>query len=149
MVVVLDGIEDPHNLGAIIRTAHAAGAAAAVVPERRAAGLNETVAKTAAGALEHLPVARVGNISQALEQLKQRGFWIYGLDERGEEPYDRVDYAVPTAFVLGGEGKGLHQLVSRHCDFLIRIPMAGRISSLNVSVAAGIVLFEWRRRRGV
>jgi 23S rRNA (guanosine2251-2'-O)-methyltransferase len=149
MIVVLDGVEDPHNLGAIIRTAHAAGAAAAVIPERRAAGLTETVSKAAAGALEHLPVARVGNVTQALESLKQHGFWIYGLDERGNDAYDRVDYAVPTAFVLGGEGRGLHQLVRRHCDFLIRIPMAGRISSLNVSVAAGVVLFEWRRRRGL
>ncbi len=147
LIVVLDGVEDPHNLGAIVRTAHAAGAAAAVIPERRAAGLTEIVAKSAAGALEHLPVARVTNISQALEAVKQHGFWIYGLDERGEHPYDRVEYTLPTAFVLGGEGRGLHQLVRRHCDFLIRIPMAGRISSLNVSVAAGVVLFEWRRRR--
>ncbi len=146
-IVVLDGVEDPHNLGAIIRTAHAAGAAAIVIPERRAVGLTETVTKAAAGALEHLPVARTGNISQALEALKQSGFWIYGVDERGSESYDGVDYASPTAFVFGGEGKGLHQLVRRHCDFVIRIPMAGKISSLNVSVAAGVVLFEWRRRR--
>jgi 23S rRNA (guanosine2251-2'-O)-methyltransferase len=142
-------VEDPHNLGAIIRTAHAAGADAVVIAERRAAGLTEAVAKAAVGALEYLPVARVGNVARALEDLKSRGFWIYGLDERGEESYDRVDYATPTAFVLGGEGKGLHQLVRRHCDFLIRIPMAGRIPSLNVSVAAGVVLFEWKRRRGV
>jgi len=91
-------------------------------------------------------VARVTNISRTLEMLKARGFWIYGLDERGGEDYDRVEYAQPTAFVLGGEGKGLHELVKKHCDLLVRIPLAGRISSLNVSVAAGIVLFEWKRR---
>jgi 23S rRNA (guanosine2251-2'-O)-methyltransferase len=147
LVVVLDGVEDPHNLGAIVRTANAAGAQAVIVPERRAAGLTDTVAKAAAGALAHTPVVRVGNVNRALEDLKKRGFWIYGLDEEGSEDYDRVDYAAPTAIVLGGEGKGLHQLVAKNCDFLLRIPMAGAISSLNVSVAAGIVLFEWRRRR--
>ncbi len=146
LLVVLDGVEDPHNLGAIIRTAHAAGAAAVVVPDRRAAGLTETVAKAAAGALEHLPVVRVGNVNQTLETLKAKGFWIYGLDERATELYSEIDYAKPTVIVLGGEGQGLHQLVKKHCDVLVRIPMAGAISSLNVSVAAGIVLFEWNRR---
>jgi 23S rRNA (guanosine2251-2'-O)-methyltransferase len=146
LLVVLDGVEDPHNLGAIIRTAHAAGAAAVLIPERRAAGLTETVAKAAAGALEHLPVVRIGNVTQTLEELKKHGFWIYGLDERGTDLYSDIDYARPTALVLGGEGSGLHQLVKKHCDVLVRIPMAGAISSLNVSVAAGIVLFEWRRR---
>jgi 23S rRNA (guanosine2251-2'-O)-methyltransferase len=92
-------------------------------------------------------VARVANISRSLEVLKTRGFWIYGLDERGDQDYAEIDYAAPTAFVLGGEGKGLHELVRRHCDFLVRIPLAGQISSLNVSVAAGIVLFEWKRRQ--
>ncbi len=147
LLVVLDGVEDPHNLGAIIRTAHAAGANAVVVPERRAAPLTETVDRAAAGALEYLPVARVTNITQALDRLKENGFWIYGLDERGTELYDRVDYASPTAIVLGGEGKGLHQNVQKHCDVLLRIPMAGAVSSLNVSVATGVVLFEWRRRK--
>ena len=147
MLVVLDGVEDPHNLGAIIRTAHAAGAGAVVIPERRAAGITDVVAKAAAGALEHLPVVRVTNINRALEEIKRRGFWIYGLDERGTETYDRVEYASPAAVVLGGEGKGLHEQVRKHCDALVRIPMAGRISSLNVSVAAGVMLFEWRRRR--
>ena len=148
LLVVLDGIEDPHNLGAIIRTAHAAGAAAVVVPERRAAPLTETVAKAAAGALEHLPVARVGNLNRALETLKERGFWIYGLDERGAHAYDAIDYAQPAAFVLGAEGHGLHEQVRKHCDWLVRIPLAGNLPSLNVSVAAGIVLFEWKRRCG-
>ncbi len=146
LVVVLDGVEDPHNLGAIIRTAHAAGAGSVVIPERRAAGLTDVVAKAAAGALEHLPVVRVTNITRTLEELKERGYWIYGLDERGAEDYSRVDYNSPTAFVLGGEGKGLHDQVRKHCDVVVRIPLAGKISSLNVSVAAGVALFEWKRR---
>jgi len=146
LLILLDGVEDPHNLGAIVRTAHAAGASAVLIPERRAAGLNETVAKAAAGALEHLPVVRIGNVNQALEELKTRGFWIYGLDERASQLHTEIDYARPTVFVLGGEGHGLHEMVKKHCDLLVRIPMAGAIASLNVSVAAGIVLFEWRRR---
>ena len=151
--VVLDGVEDPHNLGAIARTELAAGAAAMVIPERRAAGLTETVARAAAGALAYLPVARVGNISRALEELKERGYWIYGLDEAGEQSYTAVEFAAPTAIVLGGEGRGLHQIVARHCDALVSIPMAagpvGGVASLNVSVAAGVVLFEWRRRQAL
>jgi len=149
LLVLLDGVEDPHNLGAIIRTAHAAGAAAVLIPDRRAAGLTETVAKAAAGALEHLPVVRIGNVSQTLEALKEKGFWIYGLDERAKDLYSEIDYARPTVIVLGGEGQGLHQLVKKHCDVLVRIPMSGAISSLNVSVAAGIVLFEWNRRGAI
>ncbi len=147
LLVVLDGIEDPHNLGAIIRTAHAAGANAVIVPERRAAPLTETVDRAAAGALEYLPIVRVTNLTQTLDRLKQEGFWIYGFDETGSELYDQVEYAAPTVMVLGGEGKGLHQGVQKHCDVLVRIPMAGAVSSLNVSVAAGVVLFEWRRRQ--
>ena len=147
LLVILDGVEDPHNLGAIIRTSHAAGANAVIVPERRAAPLTETVDKAAAGALEYLPIARVTNVNQTIERLKQAGFWTYGLDERGTEPYDRVEFTTPSAIILGGEGKGLHQAVQKHCDVLVRIPMAGAVSSLNVSVAAGIVLFEWRRRQ--
>ena len=147
LVVVLDGVEDPHNLGAIIRTAHAAGAGAVIIPERRAVGVTDVVAKAAAGALEHLPIVRVTNINRALEDLKEKQYWIYGLDERGTENYDEIEYAAPTAIVLGGEGKGLHEQVRKHCDALVRIPMAGKIASLNVSVAAGVVLFEWKRRR--
>jgi 23S rRNA (guanosine2251-2'-O)-methyltransferase len=146
ILVVLDGVEDPHNLGAIIRTAHAAGAAGVVIPERRAVGITDVVAKAAAGALEHLPIIRVTNINRTLEEIKQRGYWVYGLDERGDEDYDRVAFSAPTALVLGAEGKGLHEQVRKHCDVLVRIPLAGQISSLNVSVAAGIVLFEWKRR---
>jgi len=144
--VVLDGIEDPHNLGAIIRTAHAAGAAAVVIPERRAAGLTDTVSRAAAGALAHVPVVRVANINRALDQLKKSGYWIYGLDERGPQEYTQTSYAAPTAFVIGGEGQGLHEQTAKHCDFLVRISMPeGGVASLNASVAAGVVLFEWRR----
>jgi 23S rRNA (guanosine2251-2'-O)-methyltransferase len=147
LLVVLDGVEDPHNLGAIVRTAHAAGAQAIVVPDRRSAPLTETVARAAAGALEYLPIVRVTNVSRMLETLKGIGFWIYGLDERGTEQYDKADFVRPTAMVLGTEGHGLHENVKKHCDFLIGIPMAGAVASLNVSVAAGVVLFEWRRGR--
>jgi 23S rRNA (guanosine2251-2'-O)-methyltransferase len=148
LLVVLDGVEDPHNLGAIVRTAHAAGASAVVLPERRAAGLTETVAKAAAGALEYLPVVRAGNTARLLETLKHKGFWIYGVEERGDQLYSDQAYLQPTVFVLGGEGHGLHQNVRNHCDVLVRIPMAGPISSLNVSVAGGIILFDWRRKAG-
>jgi 23S rRNA (guanosine2251-2'-O)-methyltransferase len=147
LLVVLDGIEDPHNLGAIIRTAHAAGAGAVIIAERRAAGLTETVAKSAAGALEYIPVVRAVNISQVLRSLKDDGYFVYGLDENGELPFDSVQWPTRTAIVMGGEGKGLHDLVKRNCDALVRIPMAGKIASLNVSVATGIVLFAWRSRR--
>lgn len=147
MLVMLDGIEDPHNLGAIVRTAHAAGADAVVIPERRAAPVTETAAKAAAGALAHLPVVKVGNLNQTLDRLKKQGFWIYGLDERGTEDYDTVQYTAPSVLVVGAEGKGLHEMVAKRCDVLVRIPMAGRIASLNVSVATGIALFEWKRRK--
>ncbi|MFN7924153.1 MAG: 23S rRNA (guanosine(2251)-2'-O)-methyltransferase RlmB [Bryobacteraceae bacterium] len=148
LVVALDGVEDPHNLGAILRTAHAAGAGAVLIPERRAASVTGVVAKAAAGALEHVPLVRVTNLNRALESLKKRGYWIYGLDERGAEDYDKIEYNVPTVIVAGGEGKGLHQLTREHCDGVVRIPMAGAIASLNVSVAVGVALFEWRRRFG-
>ncbi|MGC8791944.1 MAG: 23S rRNA (guanosine(2251)-2'-O)-methyltransferase RlmB [Bryobacteraceae bacterium] len=147
LLVALDGVEDPHNLGAVIRTAHAAGASGVIVPARRAAGLTGAVARAAAGALEYVKVARVTNLNRALDRLKERGFWIYGLDERGPEFYHRVEYRLPTVLVLGGEGRGLHEHTRARCDFVVRIPVAGAISSLNVSVAAGIVMFEWKRRQ--
>ncbi|MBL8240387.1 MAG: 23S rRNA (guanosine(2251)-2'-O)-methyltransferase RlmB [Bryobacterales bacterium] len=147
MLVILDGVEDPHNLGAIIRTAHAAGADAVVIPDRRAAPVTEVAAKAAAGALAHLPVVKIGNLNQTLERLKKQGFWIYGLDERGEATYDAVVYNEPAALVVGAEGRGLHDLVAKHCDVLVRIPMGGQIASLNVSVATGVALFDWKRRR--
>jgi len=147
MLVILDGVEDPHNLGAIIRTAHAAGAAAVVIPERRAAPVTEVAAKAAAGALAHMPVVKTGNLNQLLDRLKKLGYWIYGLDERGAETYDSVAYSEPAALVVGAEGRGLHDLVAKHCDVLVRIPMSGQIASLNVSVATGVALFDWKRRR--
>jgi 23S rRNA (guanosine2251-2'-O)-methyltransferase len=147
LLVVLDSVEDPHNLGAIARSAHAAGAGGLVVPERRAAGITDTVTKAAAGALEHIPLARVKNLNTAIRTLKDSGYWIYGLDERGETCYWDTAWQHPAAIVLGSEGAGLHRLTRESCDFLLRIPMAGAVASLNVSVAAGVVLFEWRRRQ--
>src|SRR4029077_2327149 len=147
LVVVLDGIEDPHNLGAILRTADASGADGVVIPERRAAGVTATVTKASAGASEHLPIAKVTNISRALEELKAKDLWVVGLDERGSQTYDAVDYQMHCAIALGAEGKGLHDLVRKHCDFLVSIPMLGLVPSLNVSVAAGVVLYEVVRQR--
>jgi len=147
LVIVLDGVEDPHNLGAILRTADASGADGVVIPERRAAGVTGTVAKSSAGASEHLPIAKVTNIARTLEDLKAKGLWIVGLDERGKQSYDTVDYKMDCAIVLGAEGKGLHDLVARKCDFLVSIPMLGKVPSLNVSVAAGAVIFKAIKQR--
>jgi 23S rRNA (guanosine2251-2'-O)-methyltransferase len=146
-LVVLDGVEDPHNLGAIIRTAEAAGADGIVIPERRAVGVTGTVAKASAGASEHLPIAKVTNISRAVEELKKKNVWTVGLDERGGQTYDQVDYNMDCALVLGAEGKGLHEQVRKHCDFVVKIPMMGQVPSLNVSVAAGVVMYEVARQR--
>ena len=148
MLVLLDGVEDPQNLGAIVRTSLAAGAQGVVIPERRAAGLTETVARASAGALAHLPVARVTNLSRAMEEMKEAGYWLVGLDERAQKRYTEVDLTLPVGIVLGGEGKGLHELVRQRCDFLVSIPTKGPVRALNVSVAAGIVLFEAVRQRG-
>jgi len=147
LVIVLDGVEDPHNLGAILRTADAAGADGVVIPERRAVGVTGAVAKASAGASEHLPVAKVTNIARTLEELRAKGLWTVGLDERGKQNYDKLDYKMNCALILGAEGKGLHDLVSRKCDFLVSIPMFGKVPSLNVSVAAGVVLYEVVRQR--
>src|SRR6267378_6051547 len=147
LIVVLDGIEDPHNLGAILRTADAAGADGVVIPERRAAGVTPTVTKASAGASEHLPIAKVTNISRTLEESKSKNLWIVGLDQRASQTYDALDYNMDCALVLGAEGKGLHELVRKKCDFLISIPMLGKVSSLNVSVAAGVMLYEIVRQR--
>jgi 23S rRNA (guanosine2251-2'-O)-methyltransferase len=147
LVVVLDGVEDPHNLGAILRTADAAGADGVVIPERRAAAVTGTVTKVSAGASEHLPIAKVTNIARSVEELKDRNIWTVGLDEHGKQTYDALDYKMDCALVLGAEGKGLHDLVKKKCDFLVSIPMLGKVSSLNVSVAAGIVLYEIVRQR--
>lgn len=146
-IVVLDGIEDPHNLGALIRTADGAGASGIVIPERRAAAVNATVAKTSAGASEHVKIARVVNVARALDELKQKNIWIVGLDERGEKNYDEIDYHMDCAIVLGAEGRGLHDLVRKKCDYLVSIPMAGKVPSLNVSVAGAVVMYEVARQR--
>jgi 23S rRNA (guanosine2251-2'-O)-methyltransferase len=147
LILVLDGVEDPHNLGAILRTADAAGANGVVIPERRAATVTGTVTKASAGASEHLPIAKVTNIARSIEELKENNIWTVGLDERGAKTYDSLDYKMDCALVLGGEGKGLHDLVKRKCDFLVSIPMLGKVPSLNVSVAAAVVLYEIVRQR--
>src|SRR6516162_5206952 len=146
-LLVLDGIEDPHNLGALIRTADGAGVDGVLIPERRAVGLTGTVVKASAGASEHLPIARVTNISRTLEELKERELWTVGLDERGTQSYDELDYKMNCAVVLGAEGKGLHDLVRKRCDFLVSIPMYGSVPSLNVSVAGAVVMYEVARQR--
>lgn len=148
-LLALDGIEDPHNLGAILRTCDASGVDGVIMPERRAAPLNATVAKTSAGASEHVRIAQVTNIVRSLEQAKQRNFWVVGLDERGTVDYSDFDFQVNVVLVLGREGAGMHDLVKRTCDHLLRIPMAGSVSSLNVSVAGAVVMYEaMRQRRG-
>lgn len=147
LLIVLDGVEDPHNLGAIIRTAEAAGADGIVIPERRAVGVTATVVKASAGASEYLPIAKVTNLSRAVEDIKSHNIWTVGLDERGTQSYDQIDYNMDCALVLGAEGHGLHQHVKEKCDYLVSIPMLGKIASLNVSVAAGIVMYEVARQR--
>src|ERR1700674_813166 len=147
LIVLLDGVEDPHNLGAIVRTALAAGAHGVVIPERRAAGLTDTVARASAGALAHLPVAKVTNLVRTMEELKEAGYWLVGLDEQGDKNYTEVDYNSPLGIVLGSEGQGLHELTRKRCDFVVSLPTTGPVTSLNVSVAAGVVLFEALRQR--
>lgn len=149
LVVVLDGIEDPHNLGAVIRTAEACGASGLVVPERHSAPLTATVVKASAGALAYLPVVRVTNLVSALDQLKARGFWVVGVDMAGKQDWTGFDYTGSIALVLGGEHRGLRRLVREHCDVLVRLPMLGKIASLNVSVAAGVLLYEVVRQRNL
>jgi 23S rRNA (guanosine2251-2'-O)-methyltransferase len=147
LVVVLDGVEDPRNLGAILRTAECAGVDGVFVPERRAAGLTDAVAKASAGAIEHVPVSRATNISRLIEQLKERNVWVVGTVADAAMNYTEWDWTRSSAVVLGGEGSGLHRLVRENCDVLVRIPVLGRIQSLNVSVAAGIILYEVLRQR--
>lgn len=148
-VVILDEIEDPQNLGAIVRSAEGAGADGLILPERRSAGLSETVDQVSAGALEHLPVARVTNLVRAMEELKEMGLWLVGAEGSGEKPWYAFDYTGPVGIVLGSEGKGLRPLVRKTCDEVLAIPLAGRVNSLNVSAAAAVFLFEVvRQRRG-
>jgi 23S rRNA (guanosine2251-2'-O)-methyltransferase len=147
LVVVLDSLEDPHNLGSILRTADAVGAHGVVIPKHRTVGLTTTVAKTSAGAVEYVPVARVSNLVQALEQLKEAGLWVVGADQEAEEDYTSARLSGPLAVVVGGEGKGLSRLSKEKCDFLVRLPMRGHINSLNAGVAAAILLYEVTRQR--
>jgi len=149
VIVVADGITDPHNLGAIIRTAEAIGAQGLVIPQRRASGITSTVMKVAAGALENFAVARVVNLSRALEELKEAGYWIYGTAASGSEPVHTVNFTGPIVLVIGSEGEGLSMLTQRSCDFLVSIPLQGKTPSLNASVAAGMTLYEIYRQRSL
>jgi 23S rRNA (guanosine2251-2'-O)-methyltransferase len=145
--LALDGVEDPHNLGALLRSADGAGVDGVILPERRSAPLSGVTAKTSAGASEHVRIAQVVNLTRALETLKKHNIWIVGLDERGTPDYTDFDFRQDCCLVLGSEGSGLHDLVKRTCDHLLRIPMAGSVSSLNVSVAGAVVLYESMRQR--
>ncbi|MBO4872212.1 MAG: 23S rRNA (guanosine(2251)-2'-O)-methyltransferase RlmB [Lachnospiraceae bacterium] len=145
-LLLLDGIEDPHNLGAILRSAHLAGAHGVIIPKNRAVGLNATVAKVSAGAIHYIPVARVTNLSRTMEELKKEGLWFVCADMDGEIMY-RQNLTGPIGLVIGSEGDGVSQLVKKHCDFITSIPMSGKIDSLNASVAAGILAFEIVRQR--
>lgn len=145
-LIICDEIEDPHNLGAIIRTAEATGVHGVIIPERRSASLNATVAKAACGALEYVPVARVTNIANTIDALKQRGVWVFGADMDGDD-YTRTDFDTPCALVIGNEGKGIGALTAKKCDAVISLPMHGKINSLNASVAAGILMYEVVRSR--
>ena len=147
LLVICDEISDPHNLGAIIRTAEAAGAHGIIIPKRRSAGLTPIVQKTSAGAVNHLPVARVPNLSAAMRTLQEAGLWIYGATANGEKSLWEQELTGPMALVIGSEGKGIGPLVEKHCDFLVKIPMAGRVGSLNASVAAAVMLYEAVRQR--
>jgi 23S rRNA (guanosine2251-2'-O)-methyltransferase len=149
LFVVLDGIEDPRNLGAIIRTAECAGANGIFIPERRAVGLTGSVARSSAGAVEHIPVAKVVNLNRLIEKLKNNNVWVVGAASDADLAYTDWDWKQPSALVLGSEGSGLHRLVAENCDALVKIPMYGRMESLNVSVAAGVILFEAQRQRAL
>lgn len=147
LIVILDGVEDPRNLGAVLRSVEGAKADGVFIPERRAVGLTETVAKSSAGAIEYVKVAKVANINRLIEELKERNIWTIGTSGEAETDYTDWDWTQPSALILGSEGKGLHRLVAENCDVLVKIPMYGKIESLNVSVAAGVILFEAKRQR--
>ncbi|NMB26473.1 MAG: 23S rRNA (guanosine(2251)-2'-O)-methyltransferase RlmB [Tissierellia bacterium] len=141
-IIILDGIEDPHNLGAIIRTAECGGVHGIIIPKRRSAHVTQTVYKSSAGAVEHMSIAKVNNISDTIEELKEKGLWVYGADIDGQEYYFNTELKGPIALVIGSEGKGISRLVKEKCDFLLKIPMFGHISSLNASNAASILIYE-------
>jgi len=145
--LLLDEIEDPHNLGSIMRTADAVGAHGIIIPRRRAVGLTATVAKASTGAIEHIPVVRVTNMARAIDELKERGVWIAGTDAKGKEDYRQFDGTMPLGLVIGSEGKGMGRLIRDKCDFLIQLPMAGAVTSLNASVAAALLMYEVYRKR--
>ena len=146
-ILILDGIEDPHNLGSIIRTAETAGVHGIIIPKRRAASVNSTVAKVSSGAIEHMLVARVNNISDAIEKLKKEGLWICGTDINTDKYYYEQDLTGPLGIVIGNEGKGIGEKVKKNCDFLVKIPMLGKVTSLNASVSTGIVIYEALKQR--
>ncbi len=146
-VLILDSIEDTHNLGAIIRTAVASGVHGIIIPKRRSAMVNDTVYKTSAGSVEHMKVARVTNIARSIEELKDKGLWIYGADMNGENAYYETDLTGSIGLVIGGEDKGITPLIGKKCDVLVNIPMVGKVSSLNASVSAGILIYEIVRQR--
>ena len=146
-ILILDGIEDPHNLGAIIRTAETAGVHGIVIPKRRAASVNSTVNKVSAGATEHMKIARVNNITETIKFLKKNDVWICGTDMNTKQYYYQENYKIPIAIVIGSEGFGISRLVKENCDFMVKIPMKGKITSLNASVSAGIIIYEAVKQR--
>ncbi|MEH7383207.1 23S rRNA (guanosine(2251)-2'-O)-methyltransferase RlmB [Bacillus sp. JJ1533] len=146
-IILLDELEDPHNLGSILRTADAVGAHGVIIPKRRAVGLTATVAKASTGAIEYIPVARVTNLARTIDELKDRGVWIVGTDAKGTEDYRNVDGKMPIGLIIGSEGKGMGRLVKEKCDFLLRLPMQGKVTSLNASVAASLLMYEVYRKR--
>ena len=148
-IIILDGIEDPHNLGSIIRTAETAGVHGIIIPKRRACGVNSTVSKVSAGAVQHMKIARVNNINETIKFLKQNDIWICGTDGQAKTYYFQQDFKMPIAIVIGSEGYGMSRLVKENCDFLVKIPMKGKITSLNASVSAGIVMYEATRQREI
>lgn len=149
LIVILDGVEDPRNLGAVLRSVECSGADGVIIPERRAVGLTETAAKSSAGAIEHVKVAKANNLNRLIEDLKSRNIWVVGASGDATQTIYEWDWRQPSALVLGAEGSGLHRLVAENCDVLVNIPMYGKIDSLNVSVAAGVILFEARRQRAM
>lgn len=146
-ILILDEIEDPHNLGSILRTADCTGVHGVIIPKRRSVGLTATVSKTSAGAVEYVPVARVTNISQTIEQLKEQGVWVAGTDVSAAQDVYKANFTIPIALVIGNEGKGVGRLIKERCDFLVKLPMAGHVNSLNASVAAGVLMYEVVRQR--
>ncbi|MBA4603150.1 23S rRNA (guanosine(2251)-2'-O)-methyltransferase RlmB [Thermoactinomyces mirandus] len=147
--LILDGIEDPHNLGSILRSADAAGVHGVIIPKRRAAGVTSVAEKTSAGAAQHVPVVRVTNLNRVADELKEQGIWLVGSDGSAEQTYTEVDYSMPVVLVIGSEGSGIHSLLKKKCDFLVKLPMKGKVTSLNASVAAGILMYEVLRSRSV